>query len=84
MSLSVLILLFFVLAAVAFGIVWRNVHEQKRPKRRFKVGGGDRGRSLSIRGRRMSYTDIARARRAADPKGTSPTPPSDQRSKPPR
>lgn len=73
MSISVLILLFVVLAAVAFAVIWRNVSQQKQPRKRFRVGGSSRDRLHPVRGRRMSYTQIARARRDSSAQGKPST-----------
>jgi len=74
MSLSMLILLLFVLFAVCVGVILRNVQKLKRPRRRFQVGRSIRSRAHPVRGRRMSYTELARERRANPP---STVPPSD-------
>jgi hypothetical protein len=64
-SLSTLILVLVVLAAVSFAIIWRNIQQHKRPRRRFKVGRSSRTRRHPVRGKTMSYTEMAREKRDA-------------------
>ncbi|MCK4545822.1 MAG: hypothetical protein KAW17_00135 [Candidatus Eisenbacteria sp.] len=76
MSLSTIILLFVVLFLVCCAIFWRNMHQQKRPRKRFKVGRARRKNIHPIYGSRISYTQIAREEHSSAPpplnRGKSP------------
>jgi FtsZ-interacting cell division protein ZipA len=74
MSLSMMIIILFVLFAIVFAVIWRNMQQQRKPRRRFKIGGTTRNRSHPVRSRRMSYTEMARQRRA---KSSEPPPATD-------
>ncbi|GEM_PF-2089746 len=73
MSLSMMIIVLFVLFAIVFAVVWRNMQQQRKPRRRFKIGGTSRNRSHPVRSRRMSYTEMARQRRAPSSEPLSPS-----------
>jgi hypothetical protein len=80
MSHSVLIVLMVVLFAICFSVIWRNIQQQKKPRRRFQVGRSRRGRVHPVRGSRVSYTDLARERRDSTP----PPPPGKDTEAPPQ
>ena len=71
MSLSMMIIVLFVLFAIVFAVIWRNMQQQS--------GGTSRDRSHPVRSRRMSYTEMARQRRAPSSEPASASnPPSDK------
>jgi len=69
MSLTSLWVMLVCLFAVCAGVIWRNMQQQKRPRRRFKIGRSRRRSAHPIRRERVSYTELARRRR--DEKGHS-------------
>ena len=71
MSLSILVLVLAVVFAVCFLVIWRNIQQQqKRPRRRFKVGRSARDRAHPVRGKRMSYTELSREERDSPPESS--------------
>jgi hypothetical protein len=67
MSISVLVVILLILGGVVFSVVWRNMQQQKRPRKRFKVGRARRTRAHPVYGKRISYTQVAREERAESP-----------------
>ena len=67
MSISVLVVILLILGGVVFSVVWRNMQQQKRPRKRFKVGRSRRTRAHPVYGKRMSYTQLAREEQADSP-----------------